>query len=372
MAEDLDRFFPDHPVAFSRADGHTVWLNSEALRRLGYFAKTELEKGTPEGGVILRNASGYPTGVFQEHAKLLVDFSIPDYSKEQKIFFLKSALQYFQQNGITHLRDMTGNIDQWNLLIELETLAQQPLYIEQNFVCENIEDLERAISELRIAKSSSTAHLKNGGIKIFFDGSLGSEGAYLSQNYKNTNNHGLLLWSREDLKSALRITWRAGFDFCVHSIGDEAAHIATKMAHEVFTGENIRGRLHIEHAQILRSETIALLKDLDVVCHMQPCHFLSDRRWLKEKLGHLYTRAFPWADLENNGIKIQFGSDSPIEPASISNTYRALSESAREGIPSLKGDWLRLHSHPDPDWGAGCESLFENGKLLQVKLDRYQ
>lgn len=366
-AKDLDAIFPEFPVAFARADGHTLWMNSLALKKIGYFQKTETQKATPEGGVILRDDLGYPTGIFQEHAKLMVDFLIPDYTKEQKITFLTRALDHFSENGFTHIRDMTGNIEQWNLLLELEKLGKQQLYIEQNFVCENIADLERALAEIKIAKVTSTNHLRYGGIKVFFDGSLGSEGAYLSQNYKNTNNRGLLLWTTDDMKSAIRKTWQNGFDFCVHTIGDEAAHIAVKCAFEVWHQEGIKGRIHIEHAQILRTETIAMLKQLDVVCHMQPCHYLSDRRWLKEKLGTLFSRSFPWQELELSGIKIQFGSDSPIEPASIAKNYLALQESAKDGIPQLHNNWVAYHSHPDPSFGSECVSIFEDGIFVGRK-----
>lgn len=364
--EILDRIFPDFPVAFARADGHTLWMNSAALKEIGYLQKTEFEKPTPPGGVILRDHQGYPTGVFQEHAKLMVDFLIPDYSKQQKITFLETAIKHLRSQGFTHVRDMTGNLEQWNLLLELEKSAKQPLFIEQNFVCENLPDLERALKEIKIAKATSTQHLRHGGIKLFFDGSLGSEGAYLSQNYRNTQNRGLLLWEVADLKSAIRKTWQNGFDFCIHTIGDEAAHIAITAAHEIAQIEQIKGRIHIEHAQILRAETIRLLKDLNAVCHMQPCHFLSDRRWLKEKLGSLYPSSFPWAELERAKVKIQFGSDSPIEAASIENNYLALTEAAKEGIEAPNNDWLSYHTHPDPYWGSGCISTFEDGKSVQM------
>lgn len=369
-ASDLDQYFPDISVAFSRADGHTTWLNTCALKKLGFYEKTEEQKSTPDGGVIFRNKSGYPTGIFQEHAKLLVDFAIPDYSRAQKRDFLLAALDYFAQNGFSHLRDMTGNIEQWEILKEMDESGLLNQYIEQNFVCENIEDFPRALREIQRARETRSPHLREAGIKIFFDGSLGSEGAYLSRNYNFSDKRGLLLWPEKDLEAVISESWKSQFEVAIHSIGDEAVHMAALCAQRVFDS-GISGKINIEHSQVLRTDTISILKKLNAICHLQPCHYLNDRRWLKEKLGELYSKSFPWAALQENGIRFQFGSDSPIEPASIFKNFEALLLSAKEGIPELKADsnkgWTSYHSHPDINWGGQCLSFFENGKCQKVQ-----
>lgn len=380
-AADLDVYFPDIPVAFSRADGHTLWLNSLALKKLGYFQKTESEKAIPRGGIIFRDGEGYPTGIFQEHAKLEVDFFIPDYSRDQKIQFIQSALRHLRLQGFTHLRDMTGNQEQWDILWDLDELKKLNQYIEQNFVCENRADFPRALGELERAASmvrkKLNGHLRAVGIKLFFDGSLGSEGAYLSQNYRFSHQKGILLWEEKDLIHVIAETWKKGFQIAIHTIGDEAAHRAALAALQVQTELGVRGHLSMEHAQILRAETIEILKKLNaasedsstyqgsVTCHMQPCHYLNDRRWLKEKLGDLYSRSFPWRELVLHQIPIQFGSDSPIEPADVFRNQEALRLSASEGIPPLIGEWHHFHSHPDPNWGAHCVSVFSEGTFIE-------
>ncbi len=370
-ASDLDRYFPNIPVAFSRADGHTTWLNTCALKKLDFFEKTEQQKATPNGGVIFRNIDGHPTGIFQEHAKLMVDFSIPDYSRQQKRQFLKAALDYFSQNGFSHLRDMTGNIEQWEVLREMDESGGLQQFIEQNFVCESIEDFPRALREIQHARQTRSQHLREAGIKVFFDGSLGSEGAYLSRNYSFSDQKGLLLWPERDLEAVIAETWKNNFEFAIHSIGDEAVHVAALSALKVLNS-GIKGKLNIEHSQILRPDTLSTLKLLDVTCHLQPCHYLNDRRWLKEKLGDLYSKSFPWAALQANGIRFHFGSDSPIEPASVFNNYEALELSAKEGIPPLNfgedQDWTNYHSHPDKTWGEQCLSFFDNGKCQRIQF----
>ena len=176
------------------------------------------------------------------------------------------------------------------------------------------------------------------------------------------------MWPLSEVREVFVRTWQAGLAVSVHTIGDEAAHQVLTVAAEVWR-EGIHGSLNVEHGEILRPETIALLKETKALVHMQPCHWLSDRRWLKEKLGTLYSYAFAWAALQASGISYQWGSDSPIEEASVYNNWKALSESAGEGIPPLEGNLLAAHSHPDPSWGPGCQSVFENGQIKELIFD---
>lgn len=367
--EILDQVFPDMPVAFSRADGHALWLNSRALEKAGYLNKLESEKPAPEGGVILRDVRGFPSGVFTEMAKIEVDLMIPAPTREQEILFFKESIQYFNSRGFTHLRDMSGCLPHWRILREMDLAGELTLYVEENFTCENLKDFERALQEAQEARLTATPHLRARGIKFFFDGSLGSQGAYLSQFYPGTMNKGLTLWDLKDVEVVLEKTWKSGFEVCVHTIGDEAAHLILETAGKLAESRGVRGPLNIEHAEVLRPETIAIMKKLDVVCHLQPCHWLTDRRWLRESLGGLYSYAFPWAALQKAGVPYQWGSDSPIEEASVANNWKALTESPAEGIAPLAGDLLVAHTHRESNWGPACESHFENGQLQKLIFD---
>lgn len=368
-AKDLDQFFPDYPVAFSRADGHALWVNTKALEVSGYLKKSESQKPPPPGGVIIRDKDGFPSGVFVEMAKIEIEELIPSYRRSQKQDFLKEAIRYFNSRGFTHLRDMSGSWGQWEMLEELDANNELTLYIEQNFTCENIEDFERALAEAKRARAREKGHLKVGGIKFYFDGALGSQGAFLSQFYPGTSSKGITLWPLSDVEKAVEKAWREGFDVCVHTIGDEAAHQIAECIQKVSKGKNISGGVHIEHGEILRPETIQILKTLKTTCHIQPCHWLTDRRWLKEKLPNLYQYAFPWKSLYENGVAIQWGSDSPIEEASVPNNMKALKESPEEGIPAFPGDFLKPHSHRNQNWGGNCKTTFLNGEVVELIFD---
>lgn len=321
--ETLDQVFPDKPVFFSRVDGHSSWLNSTSLKKLGIQSSNGILKE-------------------KEHIEALL--SLPDFSKEQKILFLKTAVEIFNSQGFTHIRDMGTTESQFMCARELEQAGSLTLLAIHNFVCENIQDFDRAMGEAIRCKKLETDLLKVAGLKFYFDGSLGSETALLSIPYEGKvgNTQGLVNWEEDKLAEVIKETWRRGFEVSVHTIGDEAAHRVVQMARKIYS-EGVSGHLNLEHVEVLRPETIQAMKSLHVTCFLQPCHWLTDRKWLAKKLSGLAKYAFPWEALRLAKIPFYFGSDAPIEPTSLFNNLKALSESSENGIRKLGDDPFKFH-----------------------------
>jgi hypothetical protein len=139
-------------------------------------------------------------------------------------------------------------------------------------------------------------------------------------------------------------------------------------ARKVMATNEITGWLNLEHVQVLRPETLQQMKALHVRCHMQPCHWLSDKEWLKQKLGELYKYAFPWGALSRSGIPLFFGSDSPVAKPSYWDNERALRESVRARISALKGEAAQYHAHPQKT-EFDTYTIFENQILSEVVFD---
>ncbi|HEX5830760.1 MAG TPA: amidohydrolase family protein, partial [Gemmatimonadaceae bacterium] len=70
----IDSVTPDHPVWINRLDGHMALANSAALRAAG-VTRTSAEV---DGGAIVRDAAGEPTGVLKDNAMGLVDRVAPE------------------------------------------------------------------------------------------------------------------------------------------------------------------------------------------------------------------------------------------------------------------------------------------------------
>src|SRR5205085_5776904 len=100
-AATLDAAVPDHPVWLRRVDGHAGWANSAAMRAAGVTAATK----DPEGGRIIRDAQGNPTGVFVDNAKGLVERVVPAPSKEEVRQGVKLALAEMHRLGLVGMHD---------------------------------------------------------------------------------------------------------------------------------------------------------------------------------------------------------------------------------------------------------------------------
>lgn len=359
----LDESFVGTPVFLTRVDGHASWINSQAiseLKKLGYDFDSD-----PDGGIIERDAAGEPTGILFDQAHIKALMLLPDYSSVQHQSFFKTAQTIFNQAGFTHIRDLSMNLSFWQILKQMEDNKNLTVCLEAFVIVESLNDFDRVLKEIEHIKKESSQQLRLQGVKIFIDGSLGSKTAFLSQNYLQNNNNGILIWSFENIKELIRRSWLAGQQVAIHAIGDQAVHIAVGAAREI-SAEGILGRLHLEHVQILRPETVLLMKPLHVVCHMQPCHWLSDSKWLKQVIASdLVKNLFQWELLRKNKIPLYFGSDSPIEAPSLFNNKTALIESAERGVPKLNADWKLFHTHPDIKW-MNCYTEIENNKIKQV------
>jgi hypothetical protein len=305
------------------------------------------------------------SGVLQEEEHFKAYYSLPKLSDLQTRQSLKKGCEIFNAAGFTHIRDMTCDEQQWSAALALDKTGELSLYVQENFLCEQPQDIDRTLAILGNAQAEETPHLKAQGIKIFFDGTLGSGTAWLS---KCECANRKFSWSSEDLENLFKKSWSKGFEVAVHTIGDEAAHQVVLAARKVMATNQYTGWLNLEHVEVLRPETVQMMKALHVRCHMQPCHWLSDRAWLQEKLGDLYKYAFPWGTLSRSGIPLHFGSDSPVAKSSFWDNQKALGESVRAKIPALKGEITEFHTFVGETLGE-TYTVFENHNVQELVFD---
>lgn len=364
----LDQHFPDRPVFFSRIDGHSSWVNSLALKefeKMGYDFSSEIT-----GGIIYRDSNG-PTGVLSDQAHIKALLMLPAFTEQQTEAFCLASMSYFNRAGMTHIRDLSMNSSIWKVLCKLQAEKRQTLCIDSFFTAESVSDLNRAYKDYLECLDLPNPYLRAHGLKIFIDGSLGSKTAYLSENYKGQSSSGLISWSQQDIATAIEFCWKHKIAIAIHTIGDQAVHTAALAARAV-SAAGFEGKLHLEHVQILRPETLGLLKPLHVTVHMQPCHWLSDYSWIDQTLPEsLLPYLFQWQKIIKNKIPLFFGSDSPIEPSSLFKTKQALDLRTKFKIPKLETDWKTHHSHTDKDW-ASSVTRFDENQILEVIFDSRQ
>lgn len=346
----LDELFPNNPVAFSRVDGHSLWVNSLAIRTSGI--STALSNEPFLGGRMERDDHGQPKGIFIDAAKEFIERHIPQPTGADLNRFLLEGMQVFYQNGFTHIRDVGGSFLHWQMASELENKGALKIFCEMLFNLDVFENLDQRIAEIQQARQQPHKQLRQAGLKLYFDGALGSEGALLSRPYPS-GKQGIMLYDLKVIEEILIRCWAEKIPVAIHTLGDEAVHMIVTLALQL-KDRGHEGELHLEHCEVVRPETIKLMKALNIRCHLQPSHFLSDQRWLKAKLGDLYKCSFPWRNLIEAGVPISFGSDSPIEGPSLVKTQKAIEIAANEGILSPPVSFWNFHSHYDGVWGRDC------------------
>ncbi len=362
----LDKIFPNTPVFLSRIDGHASWVNSKAIELLslkGYDFSID-----PVGGLISRDENNQPTGVLFDQAHISAMLLLPEFTLQQNKSFIEISQRQLNMGGFTHARDLSMNLNTWQILESMAEKKQLTICLDGFVTVENLGDLPRVLKEITVMKESNAKYLRIHGVKIFVDGSLGSKTAYLSENYLNTQQNGMMSWSSEEITSAIRTIWKLQYEVAVHTIGDQAIHEVVAAARAV-SASGTSGRLHLEHAQIVRPETIQLMKPLHITCHMQPCHWLSDQSWLPNVLPErLLANLFPWEAFRKNKIPFDFGSDAPIEPTSLLRSLQALRKSSEKSVPKLNDEWQKYHTHPDGKW-TNSWTEFTDEAIQQVYFE---
>ncbi len=337
-AADLDAAFPQRPLYLERIDGHAGWVNTAAIRVAEKAGKSLSGDWQPEGGRILRNADGSPSGVLVDGAAALVYEYIPaldDASREKR---LQAALQAAVSNGLTGVHDMGVSREDLALMKRLADQGKLPLRIDA-YADGNNEALED------LCKAGLYAHpggrLEMRGVKLYMDGALGSRGAALLTAYSDDpHNHGLLMTSPEEFEVAVRKADGCKVQVATHAIGDRGNRIVLDTYEKVLgahKGDDHRWR--VEHSQVVALDDIPRFAKLGVIASMQPTHATSDMGWAEQRVGpERILGAYAWQRFLHSGARLALGSDFPVEQVDPRlGLYAAVTRQDRDGQPP--GGW---------------------------------
>ena len=132
--QDLDAVAPDRPVLLIRADGHALVANSAALAAAGIDATTT----APEGGEILKDEDGAPTGMLIDNAMGLAAKLNTRPSEAQKLAAYRAAFAVETRYGWTGVHNMSVDFADVPLLEAMAAQGQAPMRVY------NAVDLESA------------------------------------------------------------------------------------------------------------------------------------------------------------------------------------------------------------------------------------
>ena len=305
-AAPLDGAFGDRPVYLRRVDGHAAVANSAAMRLAGVSAATP----DPEGGRILRDAQGNPTGVFIDAAMDLVSRAIPQPSAEQIKAAVLASANEIAANGLTEMHD--AGIDAATITAVRELIDEGRFPIR---VYAMLGDDDTLLADW-FARGPLVGHgnrLTVRAVKLYADGALGSRGAALLAPYSDDpHNVGLMLATPEHLEDVARRGRKAGFQINTHAIGDRG----NRNVLDAYIRAGVTGaeRYRVEHLQVLEPGDLEKLTRHGIIASMQPTHATSDMYWAEDRVGpQRILGAYAWRKVLDRGGRIALGSDFPVE-----------------------------------------------------------
>jgi predicted amidohydrolase YtcJ len=380
--EKLTAVSPNNPVYLTRVDGHAALVNKAALEAAGISKATQ----DPAGGRLIRDANREPVGVLIDNAQGLVASKIPPISSEQLDEQILLADGETRRLGLTMVHDAgtdPATVEAYKRLIDAGKLKTR-LYVMLRGSMTTLEPEFKKGPLINYAEHRLAVRA----IKIVADGALGSRGAALLAPYADEpSNTGLMTTPPQEIYEQTLAASRAGFQTCVHAIGDRANRVTLdtfeRVQREVPGSRELRMR--VEHAQILAAPEIPRFARLNVIASMQSTHATSDMPWVATRLGPERTAAgaYAWQKLMKTGVVLANGSDFPVEePNPLLGFYAAITRQDPAGQP--EGGWMpdermsRLEAlksftsnaayaaHSEKDLGS-----IEAGKLADmVLLDR--
>jgi len=351
----LDAVVEDRPVYLPNRDGHGAWVNTVALRLAGIHRDTL----DPSDGRIEREPDGYPTGMLQEGAAIMVGRLLPAVTAEDWYQGLQLAQNHLLSLGVTGWQDaIIGDY--------MDGVDPLPTYLRAagdgtlrvNVVGALWWNRDRGLDQLpellerRRAGQIERFHANT--VKMMLDGIAESHTAamlepYLDHDGCTSGNAGIDFIDPGELPSYVTALDTEGFQVHFHALGDRAVRSAldaldaTRQANP-----HSHQRHHLAHLQVVHPDDIARFAPLNATANIQALWathepamdvltipFLGERRsqW-----------QYPFGSLHAAGAQLCAGSDWPV---TSSNPLSAVHVAVNRAAPVEPGRSLGDPFLPD-------------------------
>jgi predicted amidohydrolase YtcJ len=335
----LDQVSPNNPVLLTHASGHAAFVNGKAMEAAGITRDTT----DPQGGEILKDKAGNPTGLLRERAQQLAGNAhsawearrTPQERAAQQRRAIDLAIDESLSKGITTFEDAGSpfsTVDTLKLMAEKHELRMR---IWMMLRASN-EELAPKLDQYRMLGAGDN-FLTVRAIKRQIDGALGSRGAWLLEPYTDKpDSSGLNTEDPADIRQTAELAIQHGFQLCVHAIGDRANREVLDIYEQTFRAhpdqKDLRWR--VEHAQHISAADIPRFGKLGVIAAMQGVHCTSDAPYVLLRLGAKRAEegAYVWQKLMKSGAIVGNGTDAPVEDVSpLSSFYASVSRKLKDG-----------------------------------------
>ncbi|MEU5733596.1 amidohydrolase [Streptomyces antimycoticus] len=246
----LDELTGDRPLCLRHTSGHATITNTATLRQVGV-----LEPGfaSPEGGIVVRDGEGRPTGLIEEAAQGLVQALLVPYSTDRLVDALEKATTRYAAQGITSFSEAGvggGWIGHSNIEVTAyQTAASRGRLHARAQLMPAIDALRPLRAHVRdflgegagmgldlgVGYGFGDDNVRFGHVKVFLDGSLLGATAAVTESFcGHDHNTGYLLDEPEAYRERALAAYRAGWPLALHAIGDAAIDLALDLIEEAY------------------------------------------------------------------------------------------------------------------------------------------
>lgn len=336
----LSEISPENPVYLGHASGHAGFANAKAMEIAGLqnLEKEGIKNYEIEGGEVIVDEFGRPTGIFNERAQSLIARHIPKNTPETDIKAFELAVSACHKNGITSFHDAGIPKKTITLYEKMKSEGKMNTRIYAMLTGWDKALLNEWYSKGPQIDIDNLLTIRS--VKLNCDGALGSRGAWLLEPYTDRPDHyGHETLPMDFVKKTALNGLKNGFQVCAHAIGDRANKEILdryELAFNEIPEKAKNHRFRIEHAQHLHPNDIPRFAELQVIPAMQAIHLSSDRPWAIDRLGEKRIKegAYMWQALLKSGIPIVNGTDVPVEPLNpIASFYASVSRKTLKGLP---------------------------------------
>ncbi len=362
---ELNVVSPNNPVVLFHVSGHGLIANAKAIELAGISS----ESADPIGGRIVRDAGGKLTGVFEENAMDLILKPFTEWQNQRPEAERTATWEKANQlaateclaKGITSFQDAGSNFWELSQYRRLAEAGQLPVRLWVMASQPTGPEIPKLADYPQIGLGNQFFTCR--AVKCYFDGALGSYGAWLLAPYDDKPGFvGQNTTSVDTIARIAKACHQYGLQLCVHAIGDRANRALLNLVETEFyesgklkveSDKSVDKRWRIEHSQHIDVQDIPRFGQLGVIASMQAIHCTSDAPFVVKRLGveRARTGAYAWRSLLDSGAHLANGTDAPVEDVNP--------------LPCLYAAVTRKPTTPSPDGGGRGEAFFPEQKMTR-------
>ncbi|MDQ0076768.1 amidohydrolase [Arthrobacter oryzae] len=309
------------PAILKDDSKHNRWVNSRGLELAGIGKHTP----DPEGGQIMRDATGRATGVLIEAGGVLVEQTLARLQPRSTQDLARAAargIDILHSYGVTGFQDAASSLQLLQALKELDDSGELAAWVVTSMQANDFIFGTTPLGEGIIAhrEESRSEHHRPDFIKIFLDGVPPAGTAAFIEPYLPDAGFpechcGGTTMPAAELERWLMGTAERGISAKIHCTGDASVRVVLDTVAKVRAAGHTTPKYHIAHGQFVQEQDIPRFAELDVTADISPSLWFPGV--ISEAIATVLpaeraSKMQPNRSLLDVGARVAGGSDWPV------------------------------------------------------------